>query len=599
MRSTRSGEKDGSPRHAAFTQRLESLGIPFTLEAGGSVFDRPQVGVLRDTFELIRDQSPTRAAARAHFDTAVVPVYPQADFDRVARVLADWGRRIHAPSEGPRRRVYPQQLVHDLLNAFGIQSASFDAGVMGDLGIFSRIIQDVEAVYLSIDSARRFQEILNFLQNVAETGYDTGTDAVLLRPDAVTVSTVHKMKGLEFPVVLLVDVEANRFPGPRHNYEGWLPAVVVDAALRRGAYQSSREEEARLFYTAVTRAERYLYVTGSANMPGGAKTWKPSPFSQRLTHVELSDEAEGLPARLRRRTPARRLDETVVPTSYSDIRYYLRCPRDYQLRKSFGFSPSIPEMFGFGQTVHAAVCRLHQLHPRRSPTGEQAEAVASDIFHLKHIPASRDPVNRPGGYERARDRACEIVKTYADAHSADFTQNRQVEARFEVPVEHAVISGSIDLLLKVDEQEAIVDATVVDFKAIEGGDEPEENEDLHWTELALQVQLYAKAAREVLGENARTGAVHLLKDNQRIEVPVTEVAVQAAVANVEWAVDRIMEGDFPMRPHAEKCENCDFKALCPRRPEQFRTDTVPLPIHVPGPDGTRLARAFSEFDENR
>ena len=48
--------------------------------------------------------------------------------------------------------------------------------------------------------------------------------------------------------------------------------------------------------------------------------------------------------------------------------------------------------------------------------------------------------------------------------------------------------------------------------------QPDENAVI--TVEVLQVQLYAKAANEVLGENARTEAVHLLRDNQRVEVPV-------------------------------------------------------------------------------
>jgi DNA helicase II / ATP-dependent DNA helicase PcrA len=162
-------------------------------------------------------------------------------------------------------------------------------------------------------------------------------------------------------------------------------------------------------------------------------------------------------------------------------------------------------------------------------------------------------------------------------------------------VQQAVIAGSIDLMLKQDEAGSITDASVIDFKSMEGG-ELEENERLHWTELALQVQLYAKAARDVLGENAETGAVHLLKDNQRIDTPVTPEAINAAVANVEWAVDRIIEGDFPARPQTVKCENCDFNSLCPKTPENFRTGTTPPAIHVPLSNRQQLARAFSEFD---
>lgn len=597
MRSTRSKEGDESPRHAAFTQTLNSLGIPFTLEAGGGVFDRPQVAVLRASFDLLRDGTPTREAAREFFQAEVFPSFPQADFQAFARVLTEWGRLIHAATEGTRRRVYPQQLVHDLLHAFGIQRSSFDIGVMRDLGLFSRMIQDVEAVYLSIDSSRRFGEICNFLHNVAETGYDTATEDVLRRPDAVTVSTVHKMKGLEFPVVFIVDVEANRFPNTRRNFQGWLPRELIQGALDRGAYRGTRDEEARLFYTALTRSERYLYVTGCASLPGGVRNWQPSPFSQRLNHLEISTEPDGLPAGLSTSDPRPRIDETVVPTSYSDIRYYLRCPRDYQFRKSFAFSPPIAEMFGFGQTVHTAVTKLHEVFTDHAPTDAEADVIAKRVFHLKHAPQSRNPDTNPGPYERARDSARRVVRTYAGSYAEDFEHRREVEARFEVPVQQAVISGSIDLMLKVDEAGQVVEAQVVDFKTLEGSEDPEENEQLHWTELALQVQLYAKAAKEVLGENARTGSVHFLKDNQRVEVPVNTEAIGAAIANVEWAVDRVIAGDFPMRPHRNKCERCDFRALCPRVAQQFGTSTLPPSIHVPKDPRIEMARAFSEFEE--
>ena len=130
---------------------------------------------------------------------------------------------------------------------------------------------------------------------------------------------------------------------------------------------------------------------------------------------------------------------------------------------------------------------------------------------------------------------------------------------------------------------------------MEGGRDPETNEKLHWTELALQVQLYAKAANEVLGENARTGAVHLLKDNQRVDVPVSDEAVGSAVANVEWAVKRILAGDFPMRPHPMKCESCDFRLLCAKESQDFTSATQPPLIHIPRPPRQQLARAFSEF----
>jgi DNA helicase-2/ATP-dependent DNA helicase PcrA len=420
------------------------------------------------------------------------------------------------------------------------------------------------------------------------------TENVTERPDEVTVSTVHKAKGLEYPVVFVVDVESRRFPGSRRNYDGWLPAPVIREALNRGAYQKNRSEEARLFYTAITRAERYLYVTGAANLPGGKRARISSEFTRRLQNAEISTDSTQLPVGLVQAPQQRRVDETVLPTSFSEIRYYLRCPMDYRFRHGFGFTPPIPDMFGFGKTVHTAIEKLHELHPDDSPTAEQAADVARDVFHLKHVPRSGNPVNNPGPYERGLERSVEIVQTYTESYGQDFQRRRQVEARFEIPANDCVIAGSIDLLLRENESGEVLDAEVVDFKAIEGGNDPELNQDLDWTELSLQVQLYAKAAQEVLGERARTGSVHLLKDDQRVSVPVDDEAIQAAVDNIEWAVGGILAGDFPRRPHPDKCRECDFARLCTQQPQEFNFSAEPPPeIHVPS--GRVLARAFSEF----
>ena len=601
MRSTRGAERDGSSRSSAFTRALEDRNVPYTLEAGGSVFGREQVAMLRDAMELLRNGSPDRPTVRDFVQRRVRHLFPGVQETAVADVYAHWGRDIHTPVAVERRRVYPQQLLHELLAALGVARAEPDEGAMADIGVLSRMLQDVETVYVSIDTRRRFEGILNFMQNIAEAGYQSATDAAVRRPDAVTVATVHKAKGLEYPVVFIVDTEQQRFPGRADTYSGWLPREMLGDAINspRRAYSNDREQEARLFYTALTRAVRFLYVTHAANLPGGRRPRRESPFSARLTDdavlratpAAADPPLNDQPAAARRR----RVDETVLPTTFSEVRYYLRCPRDYKYRYVWGFSPPVPELFGFGQTVHAAVGKLHERYPGRAPTADEAEAVARELFHVKHVPPSNDPENRPGAYERAADASARIVREYAESYREDFDHRRQLEVPFEIPLRDSVLGGSIDLLLRLDDEERIVDASVIDFKTMEGGPEPEAT--LDWTELALQVQLYARAAADVLDTNARTGAVHLLRDGQRVEVPVGEAAIEAAVLNVEWAAERIIVADFPMRPHRDKCEECDWRRICAQAHEDFDTNEVPPPLHVPGPPGLCQARAFSQVED--
>lgn len=585
-----------SHRHFEFTNALRAIGVPYTLEAEGGIFERPHAVAIRDTMELLRNPSPTRETVRTLFDREIVTCFPQADFNELSQVISNWNLLIHTPAGGARRKVYPQELLHQILHAFRVENSNFNDVVLRDLGVFSKIILDVEKVYVSIDSPIRYSEILNFLSNVAETGYDVSTLDIVEKPDAVTISTIHKMKGLEYPVVFIVDVVNRRFPSDRSTYSGWLPANLMAAPINRGAYCTTRQDEARLFYTAMTRAERFLYITGAAQQPDAQRPKHPSDFKRRIDNLGVSSDF-ALPDGIEYTAQKRRVDETILPTSYSDIKEYLVCPMGYKLKKLFGFNPAVPELFGFGLTTHTIIERLHQQYPTVAPTRQEVIDLVEATFHLKHIFPSNDPIHRPGPYERAYDSASEIAQNYVSSFAPDFERLREDEARFEITIGQAMVSGAIDLLLKRDEHGNIMDSHVIDFKSLDAPDDDTPND---WIDLSLQVQLYAYAADQVLGENTRTGSVYLLKEHgtdARVNIPVENDAVSAAISNIGWAVDRILDGDFPMRPCRGKCESCDVNRICPKVPQHFTSDIVPPPIHVPTGQGQVQIKAFSEFDK--
>ena len=606
MRSVQGGRRNGQPYHRAFIDALSQLGIDYIIEAEGSIFERPHSFVLRGSMELLRAPGPTRNDVTSFFRQWVLPHFPNANLNSFINVISTWNNNIHRPPGGARRKVYPQKLVHDLLESFNISNTQFEnhEQVLRDLGVFSSIILDIEKVFISIDSSHRYRTILNFLQNVAETGYDTTQVELRSRPDAVTISTVHKMKGLEYPVVFVVDVIQQRFPSRRHNYNGWLPSNLIQNALNRGLYQTDNSSEARLFYTAITRAERFLYITGSTEQPGLQRPKQPSPFKLRIHEINNPNtvtEHNNLPEIIR--TAERpRVDDESMPTSFTEIKDYLECPMKYKYRKLYGFSPAVPELFGFGLTTHTSISKVHQEFPENPPSREEAESITEDIFHLKHIFPSNNPEN-VGPFERARTAAKRIIGNYVEDYPEDFTQSRTLEQRFEIKTDQVLITGSIDLLLKEDNEGNILDAKVIDFKSI---DYPEHlRTPYFWINLALQVQLYAHAAVVVLNENAKTGSVHLLKEpNQqdqpnRIEVPIDDTAINSAIENISWAVNRILERDFPMRPSENKCPECDFKQICSKRLENFRSDIIPPEIHIPEINGTNRisVRCFSDLND--
>jgi DNA helicase-2/ATP-dependent DNA helicase PcrA len=607
MRSVQGGSQNrGAPPHRDFTNALQDAGLDYIIEAEGSIFERLHAREIREAMELLRTPGISRRDATTFFNSNILPVFPNADLNRFLDILSDWNIQIHRPLGGARRKVYPQLLVHELIEAFNVSTTEFPnrEQVMRDLGVFSAIILDVEKVFVSIDTSQRYQTVLNFLQNVAESGYDTTQVELMSRPDAVTISTVHKMKGLEFPVVFVVDVVQQRFPGSNRSYSGWLPQVLIQNTLARGLYQSNNSGEARLFYTALTRAERFLYITGSSIHPGLQRPKNPSQFKLRIQGLNLPEvvtDENNLPDNIESCEPHPRIDEESMPTSFTEIKDYLECPMKYKFRKIYGFSPAVPELFGYGLTTHTAINRIHQLFNKSAPTRTEAEDIAEDVFHIKHVFPSSDP-DREGPYERARNASKKLVGNYVEDYPDDFVQSRSLEQRFEIKADKALITGSIDLLLREDNQGNIFEAKVIDFKSM---DFPEsELSPYFWINLSLQVQLYAHAAEIVLGENARTGSVHLLKAENtedspnRVDVPITLEAIDSALENIEWAVNRILEGEFPMRPSRTKCAECDFKKICSKQKEVFISEVVPSPIHIPETlgQGSIRVRSFSDVE---
>lgn len=584
--------RNGENRDVQYVNALKELGIPVKTTGEGGIFDRPYAQSVLDTMELLREPNNDREIATLHFNNSVLPVFPYADRTKYFAVLQKWQNKIHAPRNGgSRRKVYPQQFLHDLLDAFMIRDMD-DEIALRDMGLFSKIILDVEQTYISIDDVWRYREMLNYFQQIAKNSYELEPIDYITRDNAVNISTIHKVKGLEFPVVFVADLVSRRFPGDTSSYDGIVPASLMNDAICRGAYGNRIEDEARLFYTAITRAERVLYLSGSACHPGLKRRKTPSRFTVNLTHKDMREDFE-FDQLCEKMAPTPRFDEGDFPTDYSSVKSYLTCPYSYKLSVIYGYNAAVPELFGFGKTSHTTLERLHQQFKNNAPTPDEIIKVVEDTFMLKHVFPSNDPINHPGSYERAKNLLQRILQEYSVRFASDFGRLRQDEARFELSVKDALITGAIDLLLKEEPERGITTADVIDFKTMEL---PDDSVDYDWRDMSIQVQLYSKAAKEIMGENVETGYIHTLKDNRRTAIPVDNDSVNKAIGIIEWAVSGILSNDFPMRPCKTNCDKCDFRAMCSQKRQSFSRSDIPPTISTP--NGDKVIAAFDvEEDE--
>jgi len=582
---------NGDNRDRQFADALTRHGIPFKTVSEGGIFDRPFANCIRHSMELLREAGLQREVALDFFSKTIVPIFPHANENMFIFALNKWHQNIHAPTSSTRRKVYPQEFLHDLIDAFNVRNFR-DETALRDLGLFSKIILDVEKTYTSIDSSFRYKEMLNFISNIAINSYELESIDYLVKENAVNISTIHKVKGLEYPVVFLVDLIAGRFPHNKTSYNGKLPHDLMHEAIDRGAYATRLEDEARLFYTAVTRAERCLYLSGSTHHSDRKNACKRSVFIANFTHSKLRENDRTLDALADKIEQQPRFDEGDFPTDYSTVKTYLTCPYAYKLSTVFGYNATIPELFGFGKTSHTILECLHQQFKDRAPSEEEVAEIVESNFMLKHVFPSKDPINHPGPYEQAKMLVKKILTRYSQEYASDFGRLRQDEARFELSVRDALITGAIDLLLLEDPQSGITTADVIDFKSME---KREDDPNHYWCDMSIQVQLYSQAAKEVLDENVKTGYVHTLKDNIRTAVPVDKASIDSAISVIEWAVRGILDGDFPMRACRKKCEKwCDFKAMCAQKRQAFKNETPPPQINTP--EGFKTIGAFENDD---
>jgi DNA helicase-2/ATP-dependent DNA helicase PcrA len=606
---------------------LRAQGIPAVVRAGPDLFSQPEVlfivGALglsagfdkffggqdkkslpsriSDTLGCAAEPIPVIHAAAAQLRSEGVPLAAGVEQRLIAACQAinariSDGNRLSAKdvqlfetrslreflSKGPQplRRVFPQAILHDILSEAGLGAWDAQAGrsslAMFHIGQLSTLVTGIETPGWTSTSQYRYQISALLLWGTQKGRIEEAP--LLVTPDAVQITTIHAAKGLEFPCVFVADVASLRFPSsqarkaPNVPFDGAIltridPAQIADNAARDG--------ERRLMYVALTRSERYLFVTSS----------KPSEYfaaRKKSLHPGVADIIQGaggngptadprsVPGQIRLR-PSETSRESRLVTSFSDIRYFLECPHDFYLRKVLGFTPTINQAFGYGRGIHNLLREIHSdaqswaaiATDRDSLLARINGLVDRGLFYLRHTVG--DPA------ENMRKQAVGIVADYVQTYAAELARLRfEPEREFETLIEEAavLVSGSIDLI-RLDDPARV---SIIDFKS--GHAESDARMSLDEDEMRLQITMYGLAARKELEYEAESGLVRYLGETEdgRRELPVdlNEQALTAARNVIVQSARSIRDREFkggPLRAPRKagsqtRCDECDFKGIC-------------------------------------
>src|SRR2546428_1097194 len=289
-----------------FLRSLNVKGVPWTFSGNSGLYDRPEIRLL---IAFLRALVHTDESVSLHYlassDLYEVPIVDltrcsthadrrhvhlfdvlrrageiselrdqisEAGHAAIRHLVGDLERYMELGREMPTGELL-YQFIRDsgwLMRLYREETARDVAEAKNITKFFDRV--QAAARTLRYDNVREFVKHLDAL---IDAGEDPAVAEADVETPAVRVLTVHKAKGLEFPVVFLVNLVQEKFPSRRRRDALDLPIDMMKAVLPTGDYH--QQEERRLFYVGMTRARRELYLT-SASDYGGTRERKVSQF---------------------------------------------------------------------------------------------------------------------------------------------------------------------------------------------------------------------------------------------------------------------------------------------------------------------------------
>ena len=261
----------------SFEEEFRKQGIPYRIYGGLSFYQRKEIKDIIAYFRLVANPDDEEAfkriinyPARGIGATTVTKIADCAHQNRVSfwEVIGNVEHYGLNVNKGTQTKLEKFRL---LISSFIDRSHTLDVYELGDAIIReSRISEDIMSGKNADDLARQenLEEFLSGMQTFVAGRQEEGrmdeaylTDylqdvALLTDADSegekdeprVSLMTIHAAKGLEFATVFVVGLEENIFPSP-------LAAVSV----------RELEEERRLLYVAITRAEKHCILTNAKN----------------------------------------------------------------------------------------------------------------------------------------------------------------------------------------------------------------------------------------------------------------------------------------------------------------------------------------------
>lgn len=447
-----------------------------------------------------------------------------------------------------------------------------DTGLINQLAEYTTVAEEKRAQNISklFDRLKSFEAehenasvsaVVDWIDLSMELGESPlANDMDWVENDAVNILTVHSSKGLEFPVVFLVNLTTGRFPTYERREQIPIPEDLIKETLPSGDYHV--QEERRLFYVGMTRARDRLFLSAAKFYGEGKRERKVSLFinetlgksmidisktnrEKQLSfldyqHSEQLEKPKTLPVK------------PITYLSYSQIETFKFCPMHYKARYVLKLPTPTYAAASYGQVMHQTMNMFYQ----KVKSGEKPSLkLMIDTYASLWNPAGFESKQHEMQMKRLGEKQ---LKKYFETQFSSKNLPADLEKKFIFPVTKNLKFGGI-----VDRIDLLSDGKleIIDYKT--SNKVPSQKE----IDKNLQLTLYALAASEVYDIGRKKEPENILlslyffKDNVKLSTTRTREQLSKAQQEVIKIAEEIEHSDFACSG-TQWCVNCEYKMLC-------------------------------------
>jgi len=560
-----------------FVRALTRVGIPYQFLGPGQLFRQPEIKDIIAYLKVLYDIHDSVAMYRV-LTMDVLKISPR-DVAEIVSIAKQHAISIFSACEEQQAEISTvKPVVAMIFKHLGLikketagQIAYYflqDSGLLKSLTLYQttkeeRVAENIAKFFDKLKTYEAGHEDASVFRVVdwLDLSIDLGESPLVASSDwaevdAVNILTIHSAKGLEFPVVFLVNLVSARFPTIERHEQIPIPDALVKEILPIGDYHL--EEERRLFYVGMTRAKDMLYMTGAKLYGDGKREKKLSPFIEESIGNQVVQSLKKSPDEKQlflidwtgQKESNKKI--TTPPVSYlwyTHIESFRRCPLQYKYRYVIKIPVPSSAVLGFGDIIHKSMQEFY----KRVLKGERlTKETLLSIYENKW--KSNGFMSK--SYEAdMKKHGEELLNQYFEKGYDPKTKTIAVEQGFKIKITKDItLGGRID---RVDRKpDGILE--IIDYKTGAAPKKRDVSED-------FQLSLYALAATDkgLFGEKPEHIIVsfYFFEGQERMSGTRSKEQLEKIKDEIITTAEEIGTSVFHPTP-GMYCAFCEFRLIC-------------------------------------